>query len=81
MNPLVVEATYENGVLKSTSPLPIKESVKVLVAVQVPDESEAVTGEEAERIVSRSYGMFGWTGDAETLRCIAEDPEFDWLEG
>lgn len=80
MNSLVIEATYENGVLKPSSPLTIKESVKVLVTVQVPDEPEVVTREEAERIVRRSQGVFGWTGDAETLRRIAEDPEFDWLE-
>lgn len=80
MNSLVVEATYEDGVLKLTSPLPIKESVKVLVRVQFPEEAHAVTKEEAERLVGRSYGMLRWTGDAETLRRIAEDPEFDWLE-
>lgn len=44
------------------------------------EKPQAVTNDEAERIVRRSQGMLRWTGDVETLRRIAEDPEFDWLE-
>ena len=80
MSSFQIEATYEDGVLKPVSPLPIKDFARVFVTVEAPEESQTVTSDEAERIVRRSYGMLAWTGDAETLRRIAEDPEFDWLE-
>lgn len=80
MSSFQIEATYENGVLKPVSPLPIKEAARVVVTVEAPEEAQAVTSDEAERIVRRSYGMLAWTGDAETLRHMAEDPEFDWLK-
>ena len=74
---LIVEATYENGVLKPAQPLPLAEHEKVQIVVQPTTKPAPVTQEEAERIVKRSSGLIGWTGDVETLRQIAIDPEFD----
>lgn len=64
-----VTATYENGVLKLDSPLPIAEHQRVTVTVH----------EEISR-VERSYGLLGWTGDPEILRRLAEDDEFGVAE-
>jgi hypothetical protein len=36
--------------------------------------------QKALEAVRRSYGMTPWTGDAETLRAIAEDDDFGILE-
>jgi predicted DNA-binding antitoxin AbrB/MazE fold protein len=66
---ITVEATYENGTLKLTTPLPLKEHQKVRVTI----ESE---GSWAER----TAGMLSWSGDPELLRRIAEDEEFGILE-
>ena len=78
---LTIEATYENGVLKPCQPLPLKENEKVRVTVEAAVGQTAPSADEAERIVRRSQGLLGWTGDVETLRRIAEDPEFSVLEG
>lgn len=67
---IVVEATYENGVLKPSEPLPLKEHEKVQVTIE-PELSWA----------ERTAGMLHWTGDPELLRRIAEDDEFGILEG
>ena len=81
MRSLVIEATYENGVLKPAAPLPLKESAKVLVTLQVQEEPRVVTSEEAERIVRRSQGMLRWLDRrVAALHQIAEDPEFNCLE-
>lgn len=70
---ITVEATYENGVLKPAQALPLKEHERVRVTVQpLPGPTD-----EAEAFVRRSYGLLRWTGDRETLRHLAEDPEFD----
>jgi predicted DNA-binding antitoxin AbrB/MazE fold protein len=66
---LVVEATYENGVLTLERPLPLREHEKVRVTV-----------EPKVNWVDRTYGLIRWTGDPETLRRIAEDDEFGILE-
>ena len=60
---IVVEATYENGVLKPERPLPLGEHQKVRVIV----ESEASPIVEA-------YGVVGWKGDHATLERFALDP-------
>jgi predicted DNA-binding antitoxin AbrB/MazE fold protein len=62
---IVVEATYEKGVLKLERPLPLDEHEKVRVTVDIP-----------QRWAERTYGLLRWTGDPETLRRVAEDPEF-----
>lgn len=66
---ITVEATYEGGTLKLSQPLPLQEQEKVRVTVE--------TGKSA---ILEAYGIMGWKGDAETLRRIAEDPEFSILE-
>lgn len=63
--PFTVEATYENGVLKLTEPLPLKEHEKVQVTIKTAVER-----------VQATAGLVGWTGDAETTERIALDPEF-----
>jgi predicted DNA-binding antitoxin AbrB/MazE fold protein len=65
MSPLTVEATYENGVLKPVNPLPLKEHEKVQITINT-----------AVNPVDASYGRLKWTGDWETLRRVALDPEF-----
>jgi predicted DNA-binding antitoxin AbrB/MazE fold protein len=77
---ITIEATYENGVLKPAEPLPLREHEKVRVTVESAKDSAASPPDEAERIVRRSYGLLGWTGDVETLRRVAEDPECGLLE-
>ena len=70
MNPVVVEAVYENGVLKPARPLPLKEKEHVRLTVEPDDDP-----------VGRTYGLLHWTGDPETLRRFALDPALDPQEG
>jgi predicted DNA-binding antitoxin AbrB/MazE fold protein len=67
---IIVEATYEDGVLKLAQPLPLKQHEKVRVTVET--ETSALV---------RAYGIMGWTGDAETIERVALDDEFDPQEG
>ena len=62
---IVVEATYENGVLKPAQPLPLAEHEKVEITVDT-----------ALSRVEATFGLLGWKGDAETVRRVALDPEF-----
>jgi predicted DNA-binding antitoxin AbrB/MazE fold protein len=66
---LSIEATYEDGVLKPLSPLPLAEHERVRVVIH-PATSRA----------RQTAGLLQWTGDPELLRRIAEDPEFSILE-
>ena len=68
MQPLVVEATYENGVLKPSQPLPLDEHEMVQITIE-PSGSWA----------DRTAGMLKWTGDPDVLRRVAEDDEFGIL--
>jgi predicted DNA-binding antitoxin AbrB/MazE fold protein len=69
---ITIEATYENGVLKPVTRLPlIDEGKRVWLTLHIDAEEDAV---------KRSYGLIGWTGDAETVERVALDPEFDILE-
>ncbi|MBI3467736.1 MAG: antitoxin family protein [Planctomycetes bacterium] len=69
---LTIEATYENGVLKPVQPLPlIQEGACIWVTLHIPAEEDRVR---------KAYGLLGWTGDAETVRRVTLDPEFDILE-
>jgi len=77
---IIIAAIYENGVLKPAEALPLKEHEKVRATIESEKEPEASSPDEAERIVRRSYGLIGWTGDVETLRRVADDPEFGLLE-
>lgn len=65
MEPLVIDAVYEDGVLKPERPLPLDEHQHVQISV-IPTTSR----------VHATAGMFGWKGDAATLERIAMDPEF-----
>jgi predicted DNA-binding antitoxin AbrB/MazE fold protein len=67
--PLIVEAIYENGILKLDKPLPLPDHARVQVTVQVKESA-----------ARESAGMLRWRGDWETLRRLAEDDEFGILE-
>ena len=62
---IIVEAIYENGVLKPAEPLPLSEHQKVQITVH--------TG--VSRVRSTA-GLVGWKGDANTVERIAMEPEF-----
>ena len=66
---LTVEAIYENGVLRLAEPLPLKEHERVQITI-----------EQKVSWVQATSGIMGWTGDTETLRRIAEDPEYGILQ-
>jgi len=63
--PIVIEATYENGVLRPAEPLPLAEHEKVRITINT-----------AVSRVRATFGLLGWKGDAETVRRVALDPEF-----
>jgi predicted DNA-binding antitoxin AbrB/MazE fold protein len=66
---IMVEATYENGVLKPVEPLPLQEREKVQVIVR-----------RSPGVADQTYGMIGWSGDADTFERIFKESEFDSLE-
>lgn len=59
-----IEAIYENGVFKPTSPIPIKEHVRVHLII-----------EEAESVALATSGMVPARND-EAVEMIALEPEF-----
>ena len=63
---ITTEATYENGVLKPSQSLPLKEHEKVRLTIE-----PVVTW------VERTAGMLGWQGTSEELQYFALDPELD----
>src|SRR5262249_54657403 len=63
---ITVEATYENGVLRPSQPLPLKEHEKVRVTV-----------ETKANWVEATYGILRWSGDPEELRRLALSPTDD----
>jgi predicted DNA-binding antitoxin AbrB/MazE fold protein len=67
MNAVVIEATYQNGVLRPDGPLPLKDNERVRITV-----------ESATSWAERTYGIVKWTGDAETLEQFATAPELDF---
>jgi predicted DNA-binding antitoxin AbrB/MazE fold protein len=70
---LTIEAVYENGVLKPVQPLPfIGEGTCVWLTLHTAAEEDRAR---------KAYGLLSWTGDAELVRRVAFDPEFDVLEG
>ena len=66
---ITIEATYEDGVLKPVSPLPLKEHERVRVTIN--EDAEWRAGR-----VQATAGLMGWKGDAETIERLALDPEF-----
>jgi predicted DNA-binding antitoxin AbrB/MazE fold protein len=67
--PIITEAVYENGVLKPIAPLPLREHETVEVTIRTKVS-----------VARQTAGMIPWTGDAQTLERIADDPEFGILE-
>jgi predicted DNA-binding antitoxin AbrB/MazE fold protein len=68
-----IEAVYENGVFKPMQPLTaFSEGTRIWLTLHTDAEEDRVR---------KAYGLLGWTGDAETVRRVALDPEFDILEG
>jgi predicted DNA-binding antitoxin AbrB/MazE fold protein len=63
---ITIEATYEQGSLKLAQPLPLKEHERVRITIHTQSDW-----------VSRTRGMMGWTGDAETVEHVAMDPDLD----
>jgi predicted DNA-binding antitoxin AbrB/MazE fold protein len=66
---ITIEAVYENGVLRPSQPLPLKDQEKVKVTVHT-----------AVSVAQQTAGMIPWKGDLETLERLASDPEFGILE-
>jgi predicted DNA-binding antitoxin AbrB/MazE fold protein len=64
---IVVEAVYEDGVLKPKQPLPLQEHETVRLTVE-PHISWA----------RRTAGMLQWTGDPKDLERLAEDPDLEY---
>jgi predicted DNA-binding antitoxin AbrB/MazE fold protein len=67
---ITVDATYENGVLKPSRPLPLKEHERVEIIIK-----------PKRGWVEETAGLLGWTGSHEELRQLALDPELDPEEG
>jgi predicted DNA-binding antitoxin AbrB/MazE fold protein len=63
----VVDAVYENGVLKPAEPLPLRERERVQITVR-----PGMTWAE------RTAGLLGWTGSVELADRVATDPELDF---
>ena len=63
---ITVEAIFEDGVLKPTQPLPLREHEKVQVTVK-PTVSR----------VRQTAGLIGWTGSQEEADFVAMSPELD----
>lgn len=66
---ITIEATYEDGVLKPSGPLPLTEHEKVQVTIH-----------SASSRAEQTAGLLRWTGDPAILRRLAEDDEFGILE-
>jgi predicted DNA-binding antitoxin AbrB/MazE fold protein len=66
---VTVDATHENGALKLSQPLPLREHEKVRVTIEVEPCS-----------LLRPYGIMRWKGDAETIERAALGPDFDPVE-
>ena len=64
---ITLEAVYENGALKLTQPLPLREHEKVRVTVHT-----------AISKARRTAGLMGWKGSAELADRFAVDPELDF---
>ena len=74
MESFLVQAIYEDGVLKPEQPLPLAEHERVQVSVQAVAKEPARGNVGVSRAKATS-GMLGWTGDAATVERLALDPE------
>jgi predicted DNA-binding antitoxin AbrB/MazE fold protein len=66
---LTIEAIYENGVLKPTQPLPLREHERVQLTIETPSLD-----------ILQTQGIIGWKGDHETLERILAEAEEEWEE-
>ena len=66
---LAIEAIYENGVLKTTQPLPLKEHERVQITIQATTSP-----------LLKAYGIMEFTGTAEEADYFALSPDLDPLE-
>ncbi len=65
---ITIEATYENGVLRPAQPLPLKEREQVQVTIHRPSS-----------LADQTYGMIGWSGDADPFdRLLQESGTDPW---
>jgi predicted DNA-binding antitoxin AbrB/MazE fold protein len=64
---IVIDATYESGVLKPAGPLPLAEHELVRVTIE-PQLSWA----------ERTAGLLRWTGDVEALDRFIQDPDLEY---
>lgn len=64
---LTVEAVYENGVLKPTQPLPLKDKERVEITIQTK-----------RNWVEETAGIMGFQGTSEEADYFAMDPELDF---
>jgi predicted DNA-binding antitoxin AbrB/MazE fold protein len=67
---IMVEAVYENGVLKPSEPLPWKEGERVRLAISSLDSP-----------LLKAYGLMGFTGTAEEAEYYALEPDLLPEEG
>lgn len=67
---ITVEAVYENGMLKPTEPLPLKEHEKVRLTLN-----------SGVSRVRQTAGLLHWSGDPAILERFIMDPELDPQEG
>jgi predicted DNA-binding antitoxin AbrB/MazE fold protein len=67
---ITVEAIYENGMLKPTEPLPLKEHERVRITLN--------TGLSRAR---QTAGLLPWSGEPAILERFIMDPELDPQEG
>ena len=63
---ITVEAIYEDGVLKPSEPLPLKEHERVEISIK-----------PKPNWVEETAGIARWTGDVAQLRRLALAPDFD----
>lgn len=66
---ITVEAVYENGCLKLSQPVPLKEHEKVRVTLHTTTSP-----------ILEAYGIMGFTGTAEEADYFALSPDLDPLE-
>ena len=67
---ITVEAVYENGVLKPTRPLPLREHATVTLTIASPSNA-----------APRTAAVVPWNGAVEVLDYLIADAENDPLEG
>ncbi|HET6573299.1 MAG TPA: antitoxin family protein [Fimbriiglobus sp.] len=63
---IIVEAVYENGVLRPSEPLPWNDGERVRVAVSSLDSP-----------ILKAYGIMGWKGTSEELDRLLAEIELD----